>query len=747
MRTPSQIAVSTGALRARLPNAIEAGWLVAAVLIPVAITHEDFMVGFVQMPKVFVLRTAALYLVVMIAFEWALRRRPTQPEEGSALSRSWGVLSRHPARYVYFGVGAVLIANLSSIAFAPVRSIAIWGIDPGWDTYGFFNLAAYLVIFGVMATHLRTGAQIRRLMWALTVTSMVISLYAFGLDPFRRDPVPQARVLSTFGNPIFVSSYLLMTLPLTVALFLSYRDRMSIVSQIWIGASLITLQATAIAFSLSRGPWAGVGVGEITFVILFAWVAGVRHVLRRLAIAAVAGAVVVVMISLPVVDNSSSNRSDVSTREAVTQRLGRYVPALEGSLSHRYTIWTTATDVFLSVPWFDVERFPGLPELNLRPLRPIVGYGPDMFRYSYALAGEPTDFTFELAGHGHNFAVHTALELGLLGVAAYAGLIGGLVVVLFRMLRKARTGVYPTWFAYLLVGLSSALAGRLVEQITGKAQVADLALSWMLGAVVVAMSVMRFERETVPPADVPRRSRRSRRQPAAPFSPLRIGGASVVALVLLVFWVQAVAANVQSARVLAQAHQAASAGLAQRSIELYSKARDIAPAAPLPRLGLANALFDAAGREGDGQEKLQPLRAAYLEVRSVLDRNPLDRRARVRAAEFQRELSIVEPDDQEQAIRDNQILVELSPASSLAHAALAWSYVQLGRYEQGLETALYAQRLSAATSLAPFVEATALQGLGRTDEAIAAAKKSLAISPFTRAQHLLLELTGSGGPG
>ena len=191
----------------------------------------------------------------------------------------------------------------------------------------------------------------------------------------------------------------------------------------------------------------------------------------------------------------------------------------------------------------------------------------------------------------------------------------------------------------------------------------------------------------------------------------------------------------------------------QRSIELYSKASDLAPAAPLPHLGLANALFDAAGREGDEQEKLRPLQDAYRELTSILDRNPLDRRARVRAAEFQRELSAIAPEERTKAIRDNQILAELSPGSWLAHAALGWSYVQLERYEQGLAAALRAKELSAeqkagtSRHLVHFVEATALQGLGRTDEAIAAAERSLAISPHTRAQHLLRELTGSAVPG
>lgn len=769
MTTPPRTAIAVDGVHQRFRHAIEGGWLVAAVLVPAAITHEDFMVGFIQMPKVFVLRTVALYLIAVIAFGWALRPRSTRRAEGSVRSRLWRALSLHPARAVYIAAGAVLVANLVSVAFAAVKSIAIWGIDPGWDTYAFSNVAAYLVIFGVMATHLQTKAQVLRLVWALTATSMVISLYALGqhfsVDLFRNDPSPQERVLSTFGNPLFMSSYLLMTMPLTVALFLSYRDRMSILSQIWIGAGLIALQATAIAFSLSRGPWAGVAVAEITFVILLAWVAGGRHVPRRLGISAVAGAIVVVMIALPVVDRSDPLadgsgpvrsgpvRTDISTGDAITERLGSFVPAIAGGLSHRFTIWTTAAEVYLGAPWVDTERFPELPELRFRPLRPIVGYGPDMFRYAYALAGEGTYFTYDLAGHGHNFVVHTALELGLLGVASYAALIGALAAALFRMLRVARTGVYPAWFAYLLVGLASALAGRIVEQITGKAQVADLTLSWMLAALVVAMSVMRFEPASGATADVPRRSRRSRRQPMAPFSLLRIGGASAVALAVLVLWVQAVVADVQSARVLAQADQSASAGLARRSIELYSKARDLAPAAPAPRLGLAVALFDEAGREGEDQDKLGLLQAAYREVASVLDRNPLDRRARVRAAEFQRELSVVEPGERDRAVRDNQILAELSPASWLAHAALAWSYVALGQYERGLETALYAERISADADaganrhIVYFVKATALQGLGRTDEAIAAAERSLALSPLTRAQHLLRELTGSAVPG
>jgi hypothetical protein len=46
-------------LQRSIPTAIEAGWLIAAALVPLALAHELWMAGFVEMPKVAVLRTVA----------------------------------------------------------------------------------------------------------------------------------------------------------------------------------------------------------------------------------------------------------------------------------------------------------------------------------------------------------------------------------------------------------------------------------------------------------------------------------------------------------------------------------------------------------------------------------------------------------------------------------------------------------------------------------------------------------------
>ena len=75
-------------------------------------------------------------------------------------------------------------------------------------------------------------------------------------------------------------------------------------------------------------------MAEIVFVLLFAWVVGLRHVLRRLAIAVVAGAVAVAMVSLPVAGSASPAGA------TVFERLGTIVPEIGSGLSSRFIIWT-----------------------------------------------------------------------------------------------------------------------------------------------------------------------------------------------------------------------------------------------------------------------------------------------------------------------------------------------------------------------------------------------------------------------
>jgi hypothetical protein len=737
-------------------RSIEGAWLAAAFLVPLLVVHEATMLGFIQVPKVFALRSLAIAAVVLLVLEWAFTanvRGQTRLDITGLAVRSWTNVRIHAARLVLAAAGTVLLATSISLLFSPVRSIGLWGIDPGWDSYGLFSLIPYLIYFAIVAARLRSRAQVQRLIWTLTATSILVGLYGigqhWGVDPLVTDAALVDRVGMTFGNPIFGASYLIMTIPLTLAAFMPYRDRMALIPHVWIGSGLITIQLTALTFTFSRGPWVGFVVGAIAFALAFGFVFGWRHVGRPAAIFAVALMFVVLMNAVPVQEAPQDNPT-------FGQTVGSIVPDVAGGLNNRWTIWKTALDVYVSVPWVDTETYLEIPDLPFRWLRPIVGYGPDMFTYAYPLAGD-TVYTRELATHGHNFLVHNLIEIGLLGVAAYIFLFAAAGTMLYRLLRKARQGVYPAWFSYFIVAMAFVLVARAVEQIPGKAQVADLHLMWVLAGFVVALVSIapRIEQEQLTLASVDgdpagrRRARRARREPppwsVAGASIPRVVLAGVVAVLALVMWWQTILAPLQSAVVAADAEAANRAGQTQEAIELHLRAMDIAPSAPIHKINLGEIYFQLGMQSARPlDERLDLLQQAYGQAEEVRERNPLDHRAWSRSGEYRREIGVLTPADPANVVHDNMVLVNLMPGFWQARTALAWAFVRMKEYESALEAVQDSKDAkileSRGANLAYHIQAAALEGLGRVDDARAAAHCALSYLPTTHMLELLKRL-------
>ena len=133
---------------------------------------------------------------------------------------------------------------------------------------------------------------------------MVLGVYGieqhFGVDLFLNNAAPQNRVALTFGNPVFAGTYLLMTIPLTVALWQAWRERYGTLAHVVIGAGLIALQTTAMAFTLSRGPMVSLVVAFAVFLSAIGFVMGARAIMRPAASIALAVAVAVALGYIPV---------------------------------------------------------------------------------------------------------------------------------------------------------------------------------------------------------------------------------------------------------------------------------------------------------------------------------------------------------------------------------------------------------------------------------------------------------------
>ena len=106
---------------------------------------------------------------------------------------------------------------------------------------------------------------------------------------------------------------------------------------------------------------------------------------------------------------------ELSTSSEVGQRLGSISGQVKsGSFSKRGPIWVGSLKLMRDHPWFSFD------DLSLRWLRPVIGYGPDLFRYTYLLVSQPADqsrIPLE-PDHAHNYFIHQGVEQGLLGMAS-----------------------------------------------------------------------------------------------------------------------------------------------------------------------------------------------------------------------------------------------------------------------------------------------------------------------------------------
>jgi hypothetical protein len=722
-------------------HTIEATWLALLALVPLAITHQDWIDANAQVPRVFVLRTLTLVLLAALATDLAL----TLARTPGALLDWRASLTRHPARLAIIAIGVITYATVLATALSPVPQIAIAGVDAGRSSGSLATFASYLVALIAVATHLRTRAQLTRLLWVIVGSAWLVSVYGigqhFGLDPLRTDAHPVTRITLTFGNSIFASALLTMTIPLSLALAANLRGALAAnlrgalaaglrerATQLLVAVALVAPQLAAVAFTLTRGAWLAVAFASLAFVIVIGWSTGRRAATAAGLVLAGSLAITLLLITLPVAGSSQSTA-------AVASRLATIPDAvsLEGGLSKRYAIWGTTLTAILTTPWPEDPGQNGIPSLSLRTLRPLIGYGPDTYAHIYPLPGDTLDGG--RAEYAHNFLLHAAVEIGILGAAAYAALIVALALALFRMLNHARQTREEGWRLPLLAGLAAALVGRSVEQLVGVAQPTDLLLSWVLAGVIIALASPRFDQ---PQLDSPAPSISARAISRTRIS-ATLASAGVIALVLIVGWYQIVFEDARAARLAAQARTAADASDATRADQLLLDAIALSPGASVTRLSLADRLYDRATSDPalSPLAQAEALAAAFAQTSAVLARNPLDARAWSRSIRINATLdAILEGPFAQNALDDALTLAALYPGYWQPQHEIAATRLLIPDPAGALDAIAQAKALGATGPGIFFTEALALLATGQRAAARAIADRlAFNTTPQARAMH------------
>ena len=149
-------------------------------------------------------------------------------------------------------------------------------------------------------------------------------------------------------------------------------------------------------------------------------------------------------------------------------------------LSFRTDIWSASLRLTVNRPWFDYEP------LSLSFFRPLIGYGPEMFKYTFPLESPLGG----LLSHAHNFFLHHWVEQGILGLFTSVGLVMSFFLVGVAQLWR-NWSRYSEFHRWILVALLATMLGRVTEMMVGVARESDLVPFWIiLGMMVILPSVL-----------------------------------------------------------------------------------------------------------------------------------------------------------------------------------------------------------------------------------------------------------------
>ena len=688
----------------------------AVIAIPLAFASPDWISSYIELPKVFILRVSTGLMAVLLIARWSLKPPSVASWTPGRLAAS---VRRDPTTLVVLAVvlfGAVY--TLSTLLSVSPR-LSLWGSPPERDGYSLYNMACYFLLFGVVTTHLKSPDQLRRLLVAIVVVGVTAALIGilqnYEIGPYSLGHPWDVRVQSTFGNPIFFGAFLVMTIPVSVALAMTPGPKGLGRGRALLWSAIVGLQLFALMLTVSRGPWVGLfaAIGVFSFATLSE--SGHRRLAKTflvICVLLVLGAVSFMALSR--LGGFESGRfAGVSS---VSPRLSNIWSELTSDHPEsRLSMWRVSARLIVDRPWFPFE------DLSLPLLRLFFGYGPETYRYVFPLEAPPGE-QYALPSYAHNHFVHEATELGVLGVGAYAGVFAAVLVATAILVRRGYLQCLQSR-KMVLAAVLAALLGRSVEQMFGIPRIGDLTLFWVLLGVFVALpAVSRPD---------PQKRPHKRRQTFAtaintsPWKPL-LGLLLVLALIPVV-WTKTVSYLVADVHATS-AREHLPSDYAE-ALSLLERANGLAPDVLAYYWYHSELLDSLLSQAAEPERRAELAERIYADRWSAVQANPLSQEAGIKLAAAGMTLArLGYPGKADETIRRYRDLVTMAPGYGQLYNVLATAYVDFGRPSEALpvlDRLLSTSQPSSVHARGHYLRGVAYKELGKTSEATASLKRSL----------------------
>ncbi len=304
-------------------------------------------------------------------------------------------------------LGVYFVATLCS--FASLKGVQIWAV--------YF---AFMVFYFVVINTIKTKKQLMNLLTVFALSGLAVCVYGilqyvFGwnvtqawMDEEMFEDI-KMRIYSTLENPNVLGEYILLVLPVTVALM---WKKHGVLAKIVYGG-MAAVMGVALILTFSRGCWVGIMAAAAVFVTFSAgklW-----------------GLLLLVLPIVPMI-----------LPESIINRFTSIGDMKDSSTSYRVYIWM-GTLHMLKDFWLSG-----------------VGPGQEAFTQVYPFYS----YSAIVAPHSHNLFLQILVESGILGIVAFAVLL----LVFFRKLAAAcQVQGKHGELSVTMVGIAASVIGFLVQ--------------------------------------------------------------------------------------------------------------------------------------------------------------------------------------------------------------------------------------------------------------------------------------------
>jgi len=412
-----------------------------------------------------------------------------------SISRQFGVqrfrlnfdlIRRSPASLAITGLVLLLVTQILSLIMSPLPHASFFGLHDGFNGFNVYDWISMSVVMLGVSLKIRTVERLELLVNILVIGGASTAVYGlaqhFGWDGFAGRQA-SSRILSSFGNTLNFAGFLVITIPLTISLFVSDRwRRPHLVS---VAILLLGIQLSAAWFTGGRGAYIAIFVGITVLLFLLAKAKGSTILLRTVGLVMISGLLAALVIIAPSPNPSEGINRLTSIDDEFSQLLTEQTSSGAGAFTGRSEIWKTAFSLILDpeVPQHESQL--------ITRLRTVFGFGPDMFVHSYALRMEPR-IEIQNQVNAQNIVLHMLVTTGLLGFTALVIVIAGFALIGANVFSRI-TDTDQSFDSRLLLLLVffAVLVGKSIELLAGIPRVDDLVpLVAIVGATIAAYSIV-----------------------------------------------------------------------------------------------------------------------------------------------------------------------------------------------------------------------------------------------------------------